>query len=181
MANNKVEKVLDIKVNYADAIKKIAEYRAKLDKVKEAESELKKQLNEGRISREEYNKAISATKIASDEYKSTIRDIEKVVKNQIKLDHEQEGSLRGMRAELSNLTREYDALSREERENEKVGGALAKQINDLTDELKEAEEETGRYYRNVGNYKNSILEAIRRITDEPWRGFQGNKEDKYGY
>lgn len=160
MANNKVEKVLDIKVNYADAIKKIAEYRAKLDKVKEAESELKKQLNEGRISREEYNKAISATKIASDEYKSTIRDIEKVVKNQIKLDHEQEGSLRGMRAELSNLTREYDALSREERENEKVGGALAKQINDLTDELKEAEEETGRYYRNVGNYKNSILEAI---------------------
>ncbi len=42
MANNKVEKVLDIKVNYADAIKKIAEYRAKLDKVKEAESELKK-------------------------------------------------------------------------------------------------------------------------------------------
>lgn len=160
MADNKVEKVLDIKVNYADAIKKIAEYRAKLDKVKEAESELKKQLNEGRISREEYNKAISATKIASDEYKSTIRDIEKVVKNQIKLDHEQEGSLRGMRAELSNLTREYDALSREERENEKVGGALAKQINDLTDELKEAEEETGRYYRNVGNYKNSILEAI---------------------
>jgi len=160
MANNKVEKVLDIKVNYADAIKKIAEYRAKLDKVKETESELKKQLNEGRISREEYNKAISATKIASDEYKSTIRDIEKVVKNQIKLDHEQEGSLRGMRAELSNLTREYDALSREERENEKVGGALAKQINDLTDELKEAEEETGRYYRNVGNYKNSILEAI---------------------
>lgn len=160
MANNKVEKVLDIKVNYADAIKKIAEYRAKLDKVKEAESELKKQLNEGRISREEYNKAISDTKIASDEYKSTIRDIEKVVKNQIKLDHEQEGSLRGMRAELSNLTREYDALSREERENEKVGGALAKQINDLTDELKEAEEETGRYYRNVGNYKNSILEAI---------------------
>lgn len=160
MADNKVEKVLDIKVNYADAIKKIAEYRAKLDKVKEAESELKKQLNEGRISREEYNKAISDTKIASDEYKSTIRDIEKVVKNQIKLDHEQEGSLRGMRAELSNLTREYDALSREERENEKVGGALAKQINDLTDELKEAEEETGRYYRNVGNYKNSILEAI---------------------
>lgn len=160
MANDKVEKVLDIKVNYADAIKKIAEYRAKLDKVKETESELKKQLNEGRISREEYNKAISATKIASDEYKSTIRDIEKVVKNQIKLDHEQEGSLRGMRAELSNLTREYDALSREQRENEKIGGALAKKINDLTDELKEAEEETGRYYRNVGNYKNSILEAI---------------------
>lgn len=160
MANDKVEKVLDIKVNYAEAIKKIAEYRAKLEDVKKAESELKNQLNEGRISREEYNKAISATKIASDEYKSTIRDIEKVVKNQIKLDHEQEGSLRGMRAELSNLTREYDALSREQRENENVGGALAKQINDLTEELKEAEEETGRYYRNVGNYKNSILEAI---------------------
>ena len=96
--------------------------------------------------REEYNKAISATKIASDEYKSTIRDIEKSCKEpNLNLNHEQEGSLRGMRAELSNLTREYDALSREQRENEKIGGALAKKINDLTDELKEAEEETGRY------------------------------------
>ena len=138
MAKNEIEKVLNIKVNYVNAIKKIAEYRAKLDKVKKAEKKQKKQLKEGRISREEYNEAISATKIASDEYKATIRDIEKVLKNQIKMDHEQEGSLRAMRAELSKLTREYDALSRQQRENEDVGGALAKQINDLTDELKEA-------------------------------------------
>ena len=46
MAKNEIEKVLNIKVNYVNAIKKIAEYRAKLDKVKKAEEELKKQLKE---------------------------------------------------------------------------------------------------------------------------------------
>lgn len=34
MANDKVEKVLDIKVNYADAINGIAQYKAKLEELK---------------------------------------------------------------------------------------------------------------------------------------------------
>lgn len=35
---DKVEKILDIKVNYNEAIKAIAEYQTKIDKAKEAES-----------------------------------------------------------------------------------------------------------------------------------------------
>ena len=42
-------------------------------------------------------------------------------------------------------------------------GAKAKsckdKINAITDELKGAEEETQRFYRNVGNYKDAILQA----------------------
>ena len=34
---DKVEKILDIKVNYNEAIKAIAEYQTKIDKAKEAE------------------------------------------------------------------------------------------------------------------------------------------------
>lgn len=48
---DKVEKILDIKVNYNEAIKAIAEYQTKIDKAKEAEAKLKEQLKAGDIER----------------------------------------------------------------------------------------------------------------------------------
>ena len=65
-----------------------------------------------------------------------------------------------LRAELSNATAAYDALSREEREGTK-GKELQNHINAITEELKEAEEETQRFYRNVGNYEAAILKAAQ--------------------
>ena len=160
MAKNEVSTVvLDVKVNYEDAIKKIADYRTRLDKVKETEAELKKQLKEGAIKRKEYNQAISETKIEAAEYNEAIRVITKQVRNQIKVEKEQEGSLKSLRAELSNLTAEYDAMSRAERESAS-GKAFGDKIKELSEEIKKAEEATGRYYRNVGNYEESIKEAL---------------------
>lgn len=152
------QKILDIKVNYNEAIKAIAEYQTKIDKAREAESKLKKQLSEGKISRQQYNEEMAASKAAIADYNDSIRIITKTMQNQIKQEKEQEGSLRSLRAELSNLTSEYDALSETERKGAK-GEELKNKINEVTDALKGAEEETQRYYRNVGNYKNAIIEA----------------------
>ena len=80
-------------------------------------------------------------------------------KNNRKIEQEQEGSLKQLRAQLSNLTSEYDSLSEAERSAAK-GQALKKSINDITDSLKGAEEETQRFYRNVGNYEESIKKAV---------------------
>ena len=154
----KVEKILDIKVNYSDAIKAIAEYQKKIDAAREAEKNLKKQLKDGEISRQQYNEAMAASKIAIADYNDSIRIINKTVQNQIKQEKEQEGSLRSLRAQLSNLTAEYDALSEAERKGAR-GEELKKSINEVTNALKEGEEETQRYYRNVGNYKEAIMEA----------------------
>lgn len=154
----KVEKILDIKVNYSDAIKAIAEYQKKIDAAREAEKNLKKQLKDGEISRQQYNEAMAASKIAIADYNDSIRIINKTVQNQIKQEKEQEGSLRALRAELSNLTAEYDSLSEAERKGVR-GDELKKSINEVTNALKEGEEETQRYYRNVGNYKEAIMEA----------------------
>lgn len=154
----KVEKILDIKVNYSDAIKAIAEYQKKIDAAREAEKNLKKQLKDGEISRQQYNEAMAASKIAIADYNDSIRIINKTVQNQIKQEKEQEGSLRALRAELSNLTAEYDSLSEAERKGVR-GDELKNKINEVTDALKGGEEETQRYYRNVGNYKEAIMEA----------------------
>lgn len=159
MAENAVEKVLEIKVRYDDAIRKIADYRKQLDVLKQVEKTLKEDVDKGRISRDAYNIKLTETKIASQEYTDAIRVLNKEIQNNRKIEQEQEGSLKQLRAQLSNLTSEYDSLSEAERSAAK-GQALKKSINDITDSLKGAEEETQRFYRNVGNYEESIKKAV---------------------
>lgn len=96
------------------------------------------------------------TKQLKEEKRFLQKEVQNEMRQQISLD----GSLRQLRAQLSNLTRDYDNLSRAERENANVGGKLKAQINQVTTEIKAAEEGTQRYYRNVGNYQNAILNAI---------------------
>ena len=119
-----VEKILDIKVNYNEAVKAIAEYQTKIDAARDAEKNLKKQLKDGEISRQQYNEEMAASKIAIADYNDAIRIINKTVQNQIKQEKEQEGSLKALRAELSNLTAEYDALSG----LSQIGGATERKV-----------------------------------------------------
>lgn len=174
---DKVEKILDIKVNYSDAIKAIANYQAKIDAARDAEKNLKKQLKDGEISRQQYNEEMAASKIAIADYNDAIRIINKTVQNQIKLEKEQEGSLKALRAELSNLTAEYDALSEAERKGAS-GEELKNKINEVTDALKDGEEETQRYYRNVGNYEEAIKSAVS--SNIPFIGTLIQTQDEMG-
>ena len=157
---NAEEKILEIKVRYDKAITKIAEYSTELDKLKAREKQLKEDVSKGRIEREKYNLMMAETKRAAKEYTESIRVLNKQIQNERKEQTEMEGSLVRLRAELSNLTAAYDRLSRVEREGVK-GKELQDKINAITDELKGAEEETQRFYRNVGNYEAAILKAAQ--------------------
>lgn len=160
MANSDTkEKILEIRVNYDKAIQGLSEYMGKLEEVNAEEKKLRETIKESGKSTDEQRKQLAAIKATQDEYKSAIRDLNKEVQNNIKHEKEQDGSLRSLRAQLSNATKDFDSLSKAEREGAK-GKALAKHINELTDELKEAEAETQRFYRNVGNYEESIKKAI---------------------
>ena len=153
------DKILSIKVDYAEAIKAIVDYQSKIDGLKEAEKELRKQFKDGQISQQEYNEEMAASKIKTQQYSEAVRVLNKEVNNSIKSDKQKDTSLKGLRAALSNLTAEYDALQREER-NAAKGKELEAKIIKLTEEIKKAEEGTGRFYRNVGNYMNSIKGAF---------------------
>lgn len=153
-----ITKILQIQVDYGDAVKQIAEWQAKIDAVRKQQKGLKEDLKEGRISQEEYQRSIQAGNLAMSQMKDAMNTVNKAVKNQLKSQAEQEGSLVQLRAEISNLNAEYDRLSRAERESAK-GDELKDKINRLTTELKSAEEGTQRFYRNVGNYKSALLGA----------------------
>lgn len=49
--HNTSEKILEIRVKYDDAIRKIAEYRTQLDILRKVEQTLKEDLKKGRMSR----------------------------------------------------------------------------------------------------------------------------------
>ena len=164
--NEEEQIILDIRVNYDDAISKISEYRSKIDDLTKAKKSLEEE--NAKLNKEneaeaaqwmENQKQIEAINAEMQKEKNTVRELAKEVQNGLKQDKEKEGSLRGLRAELSNVTKEYDALSRTEREGAK-GKEYADKINRITTELKEAEAATQRYYRNVGNYENAITNAL---------------------
>ena len=164
--NEENQIILDIQVNYDQAITQISEFRSKIEdltKAKqalEAENKLLDKSDEEEAAQwMENQKQIEALNAELKQEKDTVRELAKEVQNGLKQDKEKEGSLRGLRAELSNTTKQFDALSRTEREGAK-GRELADKINNITTELKEAEAATQRYYRNVGNYENAIQNAL---------------------
>jgi hypothetical protein len=74
------------------------------------------------------------------------------------------GSNERMKAQLKILTDQYNELSQEERENTEVGQEMGKNIKDLTDKLKSNESAVGDNRRNVGNYSESIQDALGNVT-----------------
>nr|DAU81802.1 MAG TPA: Tail tape measure [Caudoviricetes sp.] len=153
------QQILSIKVRYEDAIYGIVRYKEKLAELSKAQEQLKADFKDGKVSYDEYATSLVAISEQTKTHKATIRELSKEVQNNIKTEREQEGSLRALRAELSNATKEFDSLSKAERNSVK-GKALKEHINEITDELKKAEEETQRFNRNVGNYEGAIKSAL---------------------
>lgn len=158
MVSEDKQQILDIKVKYEDAIYGIIRYKEKIDQLKQSIKDLQQQEKDGTISRNEYKVQTEAINATIKEYQYNVRALQKEIQNNVRTENEQEGSLKQLRAQLSNATKAYDEMSKKEREGAK-GQALAQHINEITNKLKLAEEETQRYYRNVGNYYNSMMQA----------------------
>lgn len=158
MVSEDKQQILDIKVKYEDAIYGIIRYKEKIDQLKASIKDLQQQEKDKTITTNEMKVQTEAINATIKEYQYNVRALQKEIQNNVRTENEQEGSLKQLRAQLSNATKQYDEMAKAEREGAK-GQALAKHINEITDKLKLAEEETQRYYRNVGNYYNSMMQA----------------------
>ena len=157
MVSEDKQQILDIKVKYEDAIYGIIRYKEKIDQLKASIKDLQQQEKDKTITTNEMKVQTEAINATIKEYQYNVRALQKEIQNNVRTENEQEGSLKQLRAQLSNATKKYDEMAKAEREGAK-GQALAKHINEITDKLKLAEEQTQRYYRNVGNYYNSMLD-----------------------
>lgn len=164
------QKILDIKVKYEDAIYGIIRYKEKIEQLKTSLEDLKKQEKDGTISRNEYKLQTEAVNATIKEYQYNVRTLRKEIQNNVRTENEQEGSLKQLRAQLSNATKAYDEMSRAERDSSK-GQEMQEHIQDLIEELKEAEEATGRFQRSVGSYYDSMMKAADDLQNTEFFGF----------
>lgn len=134
----------------------------------------KKQLDEagkafksGSISQDEYKKAVSdSTKTQVDLTKQltatnkSISDNNAAIKVNTTLLSSQEDSVDALRAQLAKNTKELNAMSAATRNNTDEGKALVTETKEISDRLKEMEKAVGDNRRNVGNYAESVQEAL---------------------
>lgn len=155
MAEGTTTKVLRIEVDSSQAVQAMAEYSALIEETKKREDALKKAIKEQGDESGQLGVELAKLKSERTAYTRALAESSKEVQNNIKQQKGAEGSLKSLRAQLSNLTKQYDELSKAEREGA-FGKDLQKQVNDITKELKSSEEGTQRWYRNVGNYAGSL-------------------------
>ena len=151
MAENTTTRVVEVQVDNAEAIKLIADYNAKIEESTAKEKALREAIKKKGEATAADREELAKLRAEQTAYKRELREVEKEVQNNIKAAREEEGSNRKLRAELSNLTKQYDSMSAAMQKSAE-GEALKKQINEITDALLESEEGTQRFYRNVGNY-----------------------------
>ena len=123
----------------------LKEYRDQIKKLQEEMLNLQK-------GTAEYNKAAESAREKQAKLKEVLADTKNVMDGE-------EGSLNKLRSQLSQLTKEAATMD--------VGSdrfkAASKNILELTNRIKDAEESQGNFRRNVGNYANSVESALNKL------------------
>lgn len=138
--------LLDVQMD--DLINSLRELKRQYDENTAAMKKLKEQ---GEENSDEYIKLANDNKVLRGE----MRGVESQIQNEIKAERAQEKSLVQLRAQLANLQKQYDAMSGDQRMSQ-AGTALQQKIKALSDEVLGLEGNTGRWQRNVGNYKSAL-------------------------
>lgn len=97
-----------------------------------------------------------------------VRKTIKAQKDQIIQSNAEEGSITALRKQLILLIKDYDDLGRIRRGGD-AGKALLTQISNVQKELNAAEQASGRFQRNVGNYAsawNGLGNSVQQVARE---------------
>lgn len=163
MADKKL--MFSVEVLAEQAIQTLVAYKEEISTISGKIEKLRqKQKLEGEDVKE-LEKQIARLNEVQKAYSREIRQASKEMQNNLKINALAEGSLAGLRAELSNLNAQYDNLSRTDREGN-IGKGLMENINKVTKEIKDAEFATQRFYRNVGNYPNQLSLSVQQVARE---------------
>lgn len=180
MATEKVT-LLDLSFDTSSALDGLDALIAKSVELAETKSQLmaalkdeKKQLDEagksykaGTIGQDEYKKAVGDAAKAQIDLKKQLLDVNasisdnnREIKTNTTLLNSQEGSVDALRAQLAKNTKELNAMSAATRNNTDEGQKLVTETKEISDRLKDMEKAVGDNRRNVGNYAESIQEAM---------------------
>lgn len=146
MAQNTIDKIINIQFRYSDLIKGWEAASAAIGTAKVKLQEFKKAGDSEGVA-----KQTQLIKALRTEMSAYTREIQANIREEINLD----GSVEKLRAGVQALTAQYNKLSREERNNADVGGKLSSQIREMQTELNEANASLLNFRDNVGNYASA--------------------------
>ena len=146
MAQDTIDKIINIQFRYSDLVKGWEAASAAIDTAKVKLQEFKKAGDSEGVA-----KQTQIIKALRTEMSAYTREIQANIREEINLD----GSVEKLRAGVQALTAQYNKLSREERNNADVGGKLSSQIREMQTELNEANASLLNFRDNVGNYASA--------------------------
>lgn len=146
MAQDTIDKIINIQFRYSDLIKGWEAASAAIDTAKVNLQEFKKAGDSEGVA-----KQTQLIKALRTEMSAYTREIQANIREEINLN----GSVEKLRAGVQALTAQYNKLSREERNNADVGGKLSSQIREMQTELNEANASLLNFRDNVGNYASA--------------------------
>ena len=138
------EKVVALKVDTGNSAKTIKDLKTEI-------AQLKKSLETAEIGTEQFEKASNELNKVQNILKDTLNKTKQTIQNA-------EGSYNDLVATMAELKKEWKATNDEVKRNE-----LGKQIDKINTELKELDKTIGNSQRNVGNYKDDFVDALKEV------------------
>jgi len=165
--------LVDIEINSEDikkardamssSAKEAALLTLELNKLKEEQKKNNAEAKAGAISATELASRQAGLKLQMTETSKALAASNKdYVNNKIVVDAAK-GSNDQLKARLSLLTKEYNAMSEEQKVNTESGKQLGATVDTLTTKLKGNEKAVGDNRRNVGNYEDALGKATGKI------------------
>ena len=171
------DKIIGLRINVVgtdDIVKRIGTLNAELAQTTLETKQLKKALdtavsagNAADVAK--YSQELAQARAKQNDLKSESANLNKELRLQQKAfkaaASEGQDSYAALDAQLSVLRNRFKQLSAAEREGD-VGRQLTEQIDSLNTELVDADAKLGVFTRNVGNYSDSVVKALRRAANE---------------
>mgnify|MGYP000209298734 FL=1 len=153
MADNTEKLILSLEVDQDQALKDAAKLEKQLIDLRETRKTLNKQIRAGNDVEGKYAAQLAKTNIQ-------IKDTAKSLRTARKEVQAGNASYNQMQNRLSVLTAKYKDFRVGVTGSGKDLKALAKEIRGISDGLKDQDETLGNFQRNVGDYKNAIVDAL---------------------
>jgi hypothetical protein len=141
----------------------VSQYEAEIKALKKSIEQLKATQEKTNQTKKKQSELTRAERIEIEKQREANRKANLEAKNIVKVNSASAGSIEQLRAKLALVTLAWGKLSEEERQNSDRGKRLVESKRQLTEQLKAEELATGDARRNVGNYKESIIEALKEM------------------
>lgn len=158
-----IKKIIEVEVQADQARKGAADLTVQLAKLREEQIALTKSLTVARKAFGDESEQAARAGDALAENRRQVAAVSGEIRQMNKTLDTSSNSLNAMKLRLAAVNKEFDSLDRKAPGAADRLEALRKESEALTNSLKNQEEATGRFQRNVGNYTGSIKKALTSV------------------